>query len=314
MKIKSKVILLITFFFITMLPAFAEADSLYIKRYKNQLIISAFSGVRLAGLAYENEEQKLSQTYLPSTSAELGVGVAWNWFAASTKIYSFKPDNEHGKTTSFDFQSHWFLPKVQVSLSLQNYKGFYTEDEQNNDAIILRPDLNIKLYRLSAQYILNNKRFSYRSVFEYDERQCRSAGSLIFGLGLYYTTIKADSTLILNDIDKNKVDTEDFQIGPNVGYTYNYIFGKQKQWFLNGSMTIGLGVSIKNNDNQVKFFPTYYPRLAFGFNGKRWTMGLSVHFLSTQVSKMEDAIVSLNSGLFRLTYSYRFPFDLKKLF
>lgn len=288
----------------------AKRDTAYIRVHNDQLILSAYYGMHFAELDYGKKDKSL-QTYFPNTGPEFSVGVAWNWLAASVRVYGIRPNSEHGNTKAFDFQSHWFFSKIQFSLSLQNYKGFYTKD---NKELVLRPDLKVKMYRVYGQYLFNNKNFSYRSAFTYDEQQLHSAGSLKVGIGAYYSLISADSTLLFNNTARMPKNAEDYQIAPNVGYAYNFIYGKRNNWFSNVSLTGGLGISIKNNDHKVKVYPTFYPRVAFGYNGRNWTMGVSAQLLHTRISKVDGISTNLNSGLAQLTFSYRIPFDLRKIF
>ncbi|MDR1055250.1 MAG: DUF4421 domain-containing protein [Prevotellaceae bacterium] len=289
----------------------AESDSLYIKPFKNQLILSAYYGGKILMLDYEYGNGEL-QSYIPNTASEVGVGIAWNWLAVSAKLYGFQPNSKYGKTTSFDFQSHLFFSKIQLSLSLQNYKGFYTEDENDNNAIIIRPDLQVKQYYLFSQYLFNHKKFSYMSAFSYDEQQLKSAGSLKAGIGVYYSSVSCDSSLILGAENRGgRKVIEDLQIGPNLGYVHTFVFWRR--CFFTSAISVSLGISVKNNNDIVKLFPVFYPRIAFGYNGNNWTVGISAHFSRSYISKIGDMRTSINSGIVQLTFTYRLPFDIKKI-
>lgn len=66
----------------------------------------------------------------------------------------------------------------------------------------VRPDIYEQIFGLTTLYIFNNKKFSYRSSLVQDERQLRSAGSLLAGAEGYYGLANADSALVpsfLND-------------------------------------------------------------------------------------------------------------------
>lgn len=290
-------------------------DSLYIKRFKDQLVVSAYVGVPLAAVDYEDHKMRQLQNYMPNMSTEMGLGVSWNRIGVSTKIFSFRPpDNDkYGKTKAFDFQSYWYPSRLQITFSLQNYSGFYTEDEKNNDMIIVRPDLKIKLYKLYGEYLFNHKRFSSRAAYTYDEKQLLSEGTLKVGLGVFYSSLSADSTLSVHGTFVHPHTIEDYQLVPSAGYAYHFVFGKRRQWFANLSMTFGLGISVKNGDHKVRLYPNYYPRIAFGYIGKNWSLGMTANFIRSQVSRMERTKTNMDTGYFKLSYSYRFPFDLKRM-
>lgn len=277
-------------------------DSAYVKRFDDHFHIRAYTGLRLAELQYENEKTDEERTYKPNINGEVGIGIAWKRLGLSTKLYGFRPNKKYGKTDALDFQGYWYPSRLQVSFSLQDYKGFYTK---NGGEITIRPDLKMKLYRLYGEYLFNNRSFSYRSAYNYDERQLVSSGTWKAGLGFYYTSLSADSTLMTNGAFEYPTTVEDYQVAATVGYAHNFVFGKRLQWFANTSVTAGVGVSVKNNDNKVAAFPTFYPRVALGYHGENWTVGGSAYYLTSQVSEMKDASTSLHTGFFKLSYSYR---------
>ena len=303
----------VCFLFLLLVPFFcwAEQDSSYVKVYRDHLVVSTYSGIRMAQLQYKNKGMEDLQTYYPNTSPELGIGLAWNRLAIRTKIYGFRPSEKYGKTTSFDFQSHWYLPKIQLSLSIQNYTGFHTKNKLNGNAVVIRPDMKLKLYRVYGQYLLSRGDFSNRSAFVHDERQLQPAGCFKIGIGFYYSSVSSDSALIPDKNVKYDQTLEDYQITPNAGYAYNFVFGKRDNWFAHLSGNIGLGISVKNNDGKTMVFPTFYSSAAFGYTERNWTAGVSAHFLQSQVSKSGNIFTNLNSGIFSLTLSYRIPFDIK---
>ena len=307
-------LLCLLFFVFNGLLSNADSDSLFIKKFKNELIVSTFVSYKLSSLDYTSSDEVsrvLPHTYYPNSSTGFGLGLAWNWLSIGATIYNFKPEERYGKTSSFDFQTHWFFSKIQLSISLQDYKGFYTKDETFDDIIILRPDLRIKQYYAFGQYLFNHKKFSYMSAFSYDQQQLRSAGSLKVGLGAYYSMVSADSTLIINSTEEGREFYEDFQIGPNVGYAHNFIFFKR--YFFTASLTAGVGFSVKNNDNKLKVFPAFFPRFALGYNGNNWTIGVSAQVSRSSFARLKEVDMSINSGIFQFTFAYRFPFDIKKM-
>lgn len=312
MSEKLVVSITLTILFInTSLICFAERDSVYIEPFDNQIILSTYVANRLSSVGYGIGFSEVGQTYYPNVSTQLGLGVAWNWFAISGAVYSFKPNPEQGVTKSSDLQIHWFFSKIQLSISLQDYHGFYNDAAVENQ-ILLRPDLRVRQYYVFSQYLFNNKKFSYRASFSLDERQLQSTGSLKAGIALYYSMITADSSLFVNSNNINRVHHENYQIVPNVGYAYTFII--KKRYYFTPDITAGLGLSFKNEDKRLKIFPLFFPRLALGYNGQNWTIGLTAQFSQSYISRVRNSYTSINSGIFQIVYTYRLPFDFKKGF
>lgn len=280
-----------------------EHDAQFIKKFQGTVTIVPYFGHRVANLEYSDDNPDNDRTYKPNISGELGLGFTWRKLGLSTKIYGFEPNKKYGKTKALDFQGYWYLSKFQITGSLQDYKGFYTRD---GNGITIRPDLRMRLLRLYGEYLFNHAKFSYRSAFEYDERQMISAGTWKLGVGLYYTSLKADSTLNTNGSHPEPRSVKDYQVVMTLGYAHNFIFGGKRQWFASASMSAGVGISVINDDKKLALFPTFYPRLAVGYLDDNWAVGFSAHHHLSQASKMKSSTTTLVSGFLKVSAAYRF--------
>lgn len=255
--------------------------------------------------------------YMPNNPMELGLGFSWNNTVLSFAYgygFDFMRDKKLGKTKSFDFQMHHYDRKYVFDLFVQRYKGFYREDRKQKDTYVLCPDLQVQQYGVNAQYIFNNRRFSYRAAFNQSERQLRSAGSFLLGGGIYLSHIRSDSSFVYGG--QNTMDN--FQFGINAGYAYTWVLGRR--WHITGAVTTGINfgsATIRRfGRDRLEVYPTVLPRLGAAYNQDDWALAFSFVGNMNFPSYTEKESVGLFAGHFLLTYHKRIadiPF-LSKMF
>lgn len=282
----------------------AQADSLYVRPYDQKLMLIGFVAKDILFLGHEVGKREFM--YMPNNPVELGLGFSWNNTILSAAYgygFDFMRDKELGKTESFDFQFHNYGRKFVFDLFVQRYKGFYMEEDNAGGNFVLCPDLSIRQYGINGQYILNSKRFSYKAAFAQSERQERSAGSVIFGAGIYSTRIYSDSSFVYND----KHDLSNFQFGISAGYAYTWVLGKY--WYINGSATVGIHFGSESakrfGKDKLQVSPTVFPRIAVGYDRDSWALGFSFISNITSPAFTDDDTLTLISGSFQLTYCTR---------
>jgi hypothetical protein len=206
----------------------------------------------------------------------------------------------------------------------QFYRGFYLGEKQYSpdiNAFYQRPDLRINLIGTSSQYVVNNKKFSYRASFLQNEWQKKSAGSLLIGLEVYFGWIRADSSIVPATVAQhalglrpNKINF--FEIGPNVGYAYTLVI--HRHFFFTGSASVSLDlghIALKDDSHKEQtsgFSPNTFLRFFGGYNSGRWA--INILYLTDRVrlvSSKGDSDIFLNTGNYRLNFTYRFRLSKK---
>jgi hypothetical protein len=254
----------------------------------------------------------LDKTFTSNTPLKLGFGISLNNTIFDFGYgFNFRREKEKGKTKSFDFQMHNYGRRFVFDLFIQRYQGFYNDESKN---IEIYPDLKVQNYGVSVLYILNNNKYSYKAVFNHNEKQLKSAGSILLGIGAYLIKVKSDSSFI----HKGKNNLSDFQLSISAGYAYTWVLGKY--WDVSASSTLGIGISFPRTDSgqkqKIEVAPTIFPRIAAGYNRNDWSMGFSLigNVIFPTMSKKEKA--GLLSGYTMLTYTRRFKtipfFDRKR--
>jgi hypothetical protein len=184
-----------------------------------------------------------------------------------------------------------------------------------SDGYYHRPDLKMDVMGASFQYVLNNKRFSFRSSFLQSDWQKKSAGSFLFGFETYFGRVQSDSTitptvLMKNETIRNETKNQFFEIGPSVGYAYTLVV--KKHFFLTGSLaeSFDFGINTKTaagaESRNFDFRLNTSFRAIAGYNSEQW--GLSMLFINNgiRLAGGDDHRLTINSGAFRVNYVRRF--------
>lgn len=252
-----------------------------------------------------HQDSSFEREYLPNNPFSLGFGISiYNTVLSGSYGYpfDFTVEKDLGKTKIFDFQIHNYSKKFVADVFVQKYKGFYMS-EQGIKGYKICPDLEIKQYGAFGQYVLNHKKFSYKAAFNQSERQLKSAGSILLGVGIYYSKVESDSSFIYND--KNSMPN--FQFGISGGYAYTWI--PKQNYFVSGSVTTGIHFGYEKVEHfgkkKLEVYPTVFPRIAVGYNTEDWSLALS--YISNMVFPvfLDKQSINLSAGTFQLNYVRR---------
>lgn len=287
--------------------SYAQIDSLYVLPFEQKFSIQTSVSSKFLSLSQSfDKKSERDFSLMPNTPVNIGLGFTWKNLSISGSYgFQFLRDKKKGRTRSFDFQYHYYARKFVVDLFVQNYRGFNKVYEDDEDTYIRAADVKLTQYGAHGMYIFNNRKFSYKAAYNLSERQIKSAGSFLIGGGIFQSRIKSDSTLTL----PNRTNQQDnFQFGVSGGYGYTWVI--KKDFFITGSMTIGINMGADRIDKfgkqKLEVYPTFFPRASAGYHADNWSIGISavVNNIATQIS--DDSITLLNSGTFQLTFVKRF--------
>lgn len=250
-----------------MCNSFAQkTDSLYIKNYPQKIKLMGYVATNSIEIDEENNN------YSPNYPLTTGIGFSIkNTIFAMQLGYSFIPlknNDKYGKTKVVDFQVHNYGKRFLVDLFYQDYKGFYSQKE-NNDIIGIYPDMSVQQIGAEGTYIFNGSKFSAKAAFEQSEIQLQSAGSFLLGGGTYYYQLKG--------FDNNN-QIENFQLGINAGYAYSWVINKY--WLLSGMAKVGANFGNEPElffkKGKTEVYPTAFVRFSGSYHESDWALSMSV--------------------------------------
>ena len=308
-----------------MRPAYSLYDTAYYFSYERRLTTRFFFSQKFTSLTIKDQASKYNLTYSPNTTLNMGIGATYKSFTLNL-AYGFgflNPDVGKGKTRYLDLQFHNYGRKVVLDVLGQFYSGFYTSLNGTgppSDRYYLRPDLRVNEIGVSAQYVLNNRKFSYRASFLQDEWQKKSSGTILVGFEAYGGWVRADSAIVPTAIGgeasfNNPRKFNFFEFGPNVGYAHTLIIKKHFFFTASGSVSLDYGVSTLTNNERthqsVGFSPNTFLRFFCGYNSSRWAISAVYVRNSVRLASDNAPQIILNTGNIRLNYVHRFRLGRK---
>lgn len=296
--------------------------NIFIKRFPDHFFL--YPVVKQRSLSFELEKTNRSDllTFKPNNSYSLGVGTylfELGFELAFAVPLDQKSKSIYGDSDARDLQLNILGKQWGLDAFYQKYSGFYLTDKGNEPAAGTpypqRPDIASRNFGLTGNYVFNNKKFSFRSAYNFAERQLLSKGSFLMFASISSFKLSADSSILSNPREQiygEKVSFKNlryttFSLAP--GYTYSLIFNN---FFLNGSLAIGPAhhwiyykLESGTDKNEIAINSFVAARIGIGYNGDRIFGGVIFLTQGSRV-KFQDVAFSNNNGSFKILLGYRF--------
>lgn len=282
-----------------------KIDSTFIKKSEFKFAIRPFFKTDIFQLIENYDNDSEGKNYLSNFPLVLGFGLSIN-----NSIINFSygygldilKNQGNVKTESFDFQYHKYARNYVFDLYLQKYKGFYLEDNPST----VFPDLDVRQYGIHWSYLFNNRKYSYKAIFNHDETQLKSVGSFLAGVSINRLEIKSDSIEVFGA--HNLIRSTQF--GINGGYAYNWVMNRN--WILGFSINAGINLGYENihNESRKKFrlYQTVIPRLSVAYSKNDWAMGFNYFGNLLIPISSKQPVLGLNSSSVSFYFIKRFNF------
>jgi len=296
--------------------------------------MSDLLGLRLYLLRKSNnlEITNGNKTLKLNPNGLLVIGLGFNYKSIGIGIgfgipNTAKSNAKKGKTNQFDVQFSVYGKSIGIDGFLQIYKGYYNTNPNDftnwqSDTMPQYPEMKIISAGVSAFYIFNSKKFSYKAAFVRNQIQNKSAGSIALGLFGNYDEVDSPGGFIPKEFPdslKSQFDLSAFRaisLGVYAGYMYTFVLSKK--FIINLSALPGFGVrgiKIKKLDNesgsQIKPAPQLLSRAAFGFENRNFYITLSASII-VRSFKYKEYELDLATQQFRLTFGKRINVKKKK--
>lgn len=300
-----------------------QNDTNYYVAYPDKLIITPFLAKNYSRFSISTTGRPAPINYYTNEPADLGLRLGYDFLTVSASVGLGNADpfykKSRGKTRSLNLQTSFTGQKFLIDLYFKNSTGAYLVTSENPTYEISkdynRHDIKTKLRGISAQYIINNKRFSVRPL-KYDVRQKRSQGSFMVGFEIYGGSLGGDSVIIPKAFEdkypqSDVVKMNYLTFGPTVQYGYTYVFRKKLFATIMGSVDAGISnvkeftvSGIKTQKWAVQ--PGADVKTGIGYNTDKWAMIFSYttnRFFFTGNSAATRYFANNND--YRLSYTRR---------
>jgi uncharacterized protein DUF4421 len=292
-------------------------DSTYYKTFPHSLTPRFYFSQKYADMTFQSADGSKDLQYRANTKLNMGIGATYNNLTLNVAFgFGFLNNNieEKGKSKSLDLQLHLYPNGWAADLLAMHYKGVYAYPKRyaadNLNTYYYRPDIKLNLFGVTAYRVANAKRFSYRAAMVQNEWQKKSAGSLLYGGGIYYSGFQGDSSIIPSKVSTSfsQAGIDNFHfitIGPGIGYVYTIVAGQHL--FLMGSLIANANMYFSTDENnnaknnKTSFEPAAVYKAAAGYNGNVWDV--SVNWAGNAFLVKEAAVSKANflsTGNFRL--------------
>ena len=223
---------------------------------------------------------------------DVGLGIRYKTISARLSVPIIF--NELFNDWAFDFEMDSYFDNVFYEAYFKNYPNFYIGDTD------IQSGLSIHSSGVMATFIHNQERHSLNSVITLDRKQNISSGSLLYGFGVFHTS--------LYSADKNIEKLSDRQhllyFGPSIGYSYIWAFSNNI--FINTSLSIFTSPGINISTGNWLFIPQLEPKIAVGHHNNTWSINLIMKNNAKFIIWDTDAIDILTLVSVNLIFSKRF--------
>jgi len=264
-----------------------QNDTSYYEKFPDKLNIRLFLSQKYIHLNIPSSGGASDLEYKANPKLNLGAGFSYRWITINLfNGFSFlnKKDEAKGKTKGLDLQVHLYPRKWAIDVLFESPKGFHLEPKgvagagANN--YYYRGDLKSNLYGISAYYVPNKEKFSYKAAITQTEWQKKSAGSLLYGGGIFYGYMQGDSALIpallASQYPEAGVKKINYTtLGPGIGYAHTLVI--DQHFFITGSLVLNANVNFVSEDgikkeNKVSFNGSNVFKAALGYNSATWNI------------------------------------------
>ena len=284
---------------------YAQQDTLFYKNFTHDHNLTLGVRSQFPTLEYESDDK----TYSFKPNKPLSIASSFSWrnssFSFAQDINSTK-DKNMGKSKIIDFQFNNYGKKYYLNFAFQQYKGFSLPTETST-AYLHFDQLAINIYSANFTYVFNGDKYSIGAAFNRNEQQIKSAGSLLIGGVIFFSSLKNPPIFTEEINDYNK---KNLSFGPNIGYTYNFVIWRN--FLFSPSFTIGLnGIVDKNMDtkNTRLLFNTHLAaKFSIIYQHQNWGIGFTSSIQSFYLNKVAQYDTQITNAHVMFSVNRRFSF------
>jgi hypothetical protein len=262
-----------------------QNDTTYYETFRDKLNIRTYLSQKYIHVNIPSSGNTTDLEYKANPKLNLGAGFTYRWLTINLfNGFSFlnKKDEVKGKTKGLNLQVHLYPAKWAIDLLFESPKGLFIDQKGAAGAgannYYYREDIKSNLYGVSVYRVPNKDKFSYRAAISQTEWQKRSAGSFLYGGGIFHGTLQGDSVLVPASLqnqypEKGVTKLTYTTIGPGVGYAHTLVV--DQHFFITGSLVFNANVNFVSEEGTKKEKRTSFNgsdvfKAAIGYNSPTW--------------------------------------------
>lgn len=279
----------------------------YVTKFDEKLVtsISVESNNDSFYISYKDEADTNPSRiwFLPNSQMRLVGNISYKFLNIS---FGFTPsflkrNKELESSKDIRFSTRFSFKKWQQSITFIKQKGFLLDFKDPSKYFF--PELQSLKIGGTTSYVFNDK-FSYKTLFNYNEWQKKSAGSFIANLAIYYTNLKSYDS-------NNPINSEIYSATISPAYYYNLVINKR--FLIGGGASLGAGLT--SMDGEVNVLSELSINAKMGYNHKNFFSFFSYSGTSFFLNHTNESYNNSFEFL-KLEIGYRFdpPKKLKKIY
>jgi hypothetical protein len=312
------------------------SDPEYVQQFPGTLTVRTYLGEKIAAFRIADKTRDENLQFRPNNILGLGVGVTIKGiglnFSTRLPLHETK-EAAYGKTSRLDIQVHRYQGSMSLDVYLQRYRGFHLNEKSDVTNVVgpteypYYPNLQSITAGASGMYMFNGRRFSLRSMFNQQEWQLRSAGSLMLGASLFthFLSNKDSSVIPTNLRLRDFLDTNLFKKINNYGLTinggYGYNLVLKQHWFISLSGDVGVGPGYSSATTMEGrelhnwgLLVNTNARFGAGYNSREWFVGVySIYRTDVFQLPVDDSKMRQSQGIFRFVVARRLTTQKRRL-
>jgi len=296
-------------------------DSSYIRSYADKISIKILANNKFNSFRLWDQSINSSIRYRPDLGVNLGIGAAYKWLALDVAFNVGVNEENISNSIYRDIQFRILTSKHYFRLRYQYYYGYkvdqvWTEEPYQLEDYEIRTDTRTMQFGIQYLYAFNYGKFSIKAPFAMNERQKKSAGSFIAGIGFQMFALDADSSLIPNELELSAAAWNNFSqwnvasATASFGYMYSLIL--KERFFLTLGLIPGMGISNgdywagERNRMKASFTLRLKTMNAIGYNGNRFFVGVQLIAGINYIPLEKEIKGNIMEGRSALFLGYRF--------
>lgn len=307
-------------------PVTQDKDSVrryYIKDFPDYFFLYPVLKQRGVNFELARTDRSALLTYKPNNTYSLGVG-AYIFELGVELVFAIplqeKSIERFGESDARDIQLNVLAKRWGVDAFYQRYQGFYVLDRENAavapEPLPQRPDIGIRNFGFTGHYVFNSQKFSFRSAYNFSERQLFSNGSFLLVGALATFRLAGDSSVVIGNrqadfgeaVNFRRFRFTTFSIAPS--YTYNLTYNN---FFLNTTLAVGpahhwINYTLDGQDSreyEIAINAFVGARVAIGYNGYRMFGGVTFISQGNRI-RFDNVRFSNSNSSFKILLGYRF--------